>query len=243
MVEINEKVLLYNQTMKQKEGFSQIAVILLAVGIIAIGGGLYFVLKTPQASAPEQVSQTTQSPAAGTPVYTYQSMQPGQGEPYSSTTLALEPEQAGTYVLPMCGASITVKPINEARTIKITENNKQDPFGYTVSMGAYPDASPSAHFSFICNMATQTHPFDNIVDLISMNGGAPLEVNPKDYGVFDSSTQELISKLYLGTEKPLPAGQIEIGFQEKDWMYDIAFPNATQATNQNSYAISVSPVN
>lgn len=48
--------------MNKKGGFSQLAVILIAVGIVIVGGGLYFALKAPQVSAPEQGITTLSEP-------------------------------------------------------------------------------------------------------------------------------------------------------------------------------------
>ena len=66
-----------------------------------------------------------------------------------------------------------------------------------------------------------------------------VEVNKNDYSIFDQQTLSNITHLYSNYPAGYSTSTDAIGFSTPDWYYEFSFTNPSQATNQNTFVISV----
>ncbi len=212
-------------------------ILILTFAILLAGLTTYFVLKI----RPQKTTVPTKNYmdiTSSTPVLPQStSTQVISQKSFSETASTIEMGQSATYSLPVCGVSLAVKSTTTERTATIMQAKDGQ---FDIRIGDSTSTAPT--FAVTCMPRIITDfVFSDIATYIGMNGGPPSIVNPDDYGIFDQQTLPYIPKLYLETEKPFAPGSVELGFQSKSWLYDFYFTNPEQATNQNSFIISVSP--
>lgn len=216
--------------MKNNNGIATLIAVLIVAGILALGGGGYYVVKKlwtpavqPEIAQNKILTQPTQDEAA-------------------SMTQKTDAQTIKNYSISQCGVELAVKT-NQAVTIKNIKTERDNGDIMQLYVG---EPLPNSVLEIECqtknkNPQTDAEKFANSVqNIFYITSNMSGEVNKNDYSVFDEQTLSLIKKLYWATGSGgYKEGSETIGFENQDWIYLFSFLNPEQAKNQDSFVISV----
>ena len=206
-----------------RKGFAPIVILLVVLGVVLAGAAGYFALKK---SAP--VGQTPNNQSTSTPTS--------------------ETANWKTYSLPQCGLIVKTKieqPVN-------VFSSGGDSGQLLVVGKPLPNNIPNVPDSILTVDCTKRNKnpqssteklLDDVSFDLSVQSSGSSEVNKKIYLVFDNQTMSSIDKMYSAKNRGYRKGSETLGFENSDWIYTFSFLNPSQARNQDSFILSVTPKN
>ncbi len=149
--------------MNRQKGFSQIAIILIAIGVLALGAGIfYFSQKSPAQNAPGELEQQAKTPPVSStaPITS----------PSSSTSPAKQPAPAQnaaskTFTDNTFGFTFNYPSILTVYVLNSTSTGKLEPQGGALYLNTTPPASPLyAHPPFLTVVVRVMKPGQSYAD-------------------------------------------------------------------------------